>query len=758
MAASNAAAKIDPITLEVLRNRLAMINDEQGRIASQLSGSPVVYEAKDFNSALLTPEGDGLFVGIYVTRLSLCLNAVAKAVMTSFKDNIGYQDGDAFVTNDPWAGAAHMNDILMLAPIYHGDTLVCWTGLAMHEVDVGGPNPGSFTVGTPDVYGEAPLIPPIKFIERGKIRNDVEALVIRNSRTSRLNGLNMRARIAAIDRTRQRIKEVIAEYGLDTLMQAQRGILELAQASLARRLRSLPDGAWASEGFIDHDGNQNRLYRIRLEMSKRGERLKFDFTGTDAQAPGAINCTRVGLESGILSAILPMLCYDMPWSTGGILPLLDIVSEEGTINNALHPAAVSMATVSGIFATSHVASGTIAKMLACSELKDEIQANWAPAWQGMTMAGHHEDGKPFTAVLLDETGGAGARSWKDGIDAGGLPGTPAMAIANCEAYEKEHPILYVYRRQAADTGGHGMYRGGVGTEGMIVPHRTRGPIDLTVLTHGASQPEAQGLYGGMPSSVQVRLMLRGSDVKRQFAARNIPESPDAVSSASVEPLAAKQRTLFQPDDAAVVVCAGGGGYGDPLLRDPALVRRDLETRLVSAGVARDIYGVALVADSDGAPAIDAAATEMLRKQIRERRLAESRPVPAGAVGATGSEMRRRRRSPPAAGTGHPGREDKRDIGVALSLLGNARYVCQKCARTICNADQDPKSGALMREVRMDTYSRWNRYGLMDGVVVREFCCPGCAHLLAVEVRKKGDPVLYDTRLETAPGAVQSKAA
>lgn len=734
-----AVSPIDPITLEVLRHRLAMINDEQGRVASQLSGSPVVYEAKDFNSALLTPEGEGLFVGIYVTRLSLCLNGFAKAVMKLYDDKDNFEDGDAFVTNDPWAGAAHMNDFLMIAPIFHGDTLVCWTGLAMHEVDVGGPNPGSFTVGTPDVFGEAPLIPPVRMVERGSIRKDIEALVIRNSRTSRLNGLNMRVRIAAINRTRQRIREVIAEYGLETLMQAQRGILELAHASLARRLRSLPDGTWRSEGFLDHDGNQNRLYRIRLEMTKRGERLKFDFTGTDAQARGAVNCARIGLESGILSAVLPMLCYDMPWSTGGIMPLIDIVSEPGTINNALHPAAVSMATVSAIFATSHVTSGTIAKMLACSELRDEIQANWAPAWQGMTMAGHFADGRPFTAVLLDETGGGGARSWKDGIDTGGLPGTPAMAIANVEVYEKEYPILYVYRRQAADTGGQGLHRGGVGTEGMVIPHRNKGPIDLTALTHGASQPEAQGLYGGYPSSIQVRLLLRNSDHKQQFAAGQVPVGVDQLQAAKVEVLAAKQRTLLDVDDAIVLVCAGGGGYGDPLERDPARVLRDIEAGLVSVDVARDVYGVAV---SPGAPTtanavtIDQALTDTLRRRLRDRRLSEGHPVPARSTAAQ-------------APAGPAPKAGQARIGEALDLVwaqGKAYYACRKCGQRLCGADQDPKSGALAREVKMADLSRWNRYCPADEAVVREFCCPGCAHLIAVEVRKKGDPVLYDTEL------------
>jgi N-methylhydantoinase B len=736
-------ALIDPITLEVLRHRLWMINDEQGRVASQLSGSPVVYEAKDFNSSLLTPDGDSLFVGIYMTRLSLCLNAAVKTVIATFKDNVGYEDGDAFVTNDPWAGAAHMNDFLMFAPVFSGDTLVCWTGLAMHEVDVGGPNPGSFTVGASDVFGEAPLIPPVKMVERGKVRNDIEAMVIRNSRTPLLNALDMRARLVAINRTRQRIREVIDKYGLPALMSAQQCILDLVHASFARRVRSLPDGTWITEGFLDHDGNENRLYRIRLQMTKREDRLRFDFTGTDPQARGAVNCTRVGLESGILSAILPMLCYDIPWSPGGIMPLLDIVSEEGTINNARYPAAVSMATVSAIFATSHVCSGTIAKMLACSDLKDEIQANWAPAWQGTSLAGHRANGRPFTAVLLDQTGGSGGRSWKDGIDGGGLPGCPAMAIANVETYEKEYPILYVYRRLSPDTGGPGFYRGGVGTEGMLIPHRNKGPMDLTVLTHGTSQPEAQGLYGGYPSSVQVKLLLRTVNLKEQFAAREVPTSVEATRAANMEVLAAKQRTLLHSDDALVVVCAGGGGFGDPLERDPLFVLRDVEAGLITRSMAGRAYGLVLASDDVGG-AIDPAATKALRHSLCLLRLAEGNLAKSMSA---------------AAGDG-PRLAPHQSVGMAVDIVmanGTAHYACQKCGHLLSPVLDDPKAAASAREIQIDTLSPWNRFGLVDGIVVREFYCPMCAHMIAVEVRKKGDPVLYDTKLAAWNYVEQPKA-
>ena len=726
--------RLDPVTFEVLRHRLWMINDEQGRVAAQVSGSPAVYEAKDFNSSLLTPDGDSLYVGVYTTRLSLCLNFAVRSVLEKFSGDIGIEDGDAFVTNDPWCGAAHMNDIVMVAPVFHGGRIVAWTGLAMHETDVGGPNPGSFTVGTKDVFGEPPLMPTVKMIERGRIRSDIEALVIRNSRTSAVNGLNVRARIAAINRTRERIDEMIGEYGVETFMALQEEIFELVRDSFARRLKAMPDGTWRAEGFLDHDGNTNVLYRIRLSMTKLGNRLTFDFTGTDRQAPGSVNCTRVGLESGVVSAVLPMLCYDMPWSPGALMPMIEFVSEEGTINNARHPAGVSMATVAATMAAQHVAAQTIAKMLACSPLaSSEAQANWAPAWQGSTMAGQFADGRPFTAVLLDQSGGGGARAWRDGPDTGGLPGTPAMGIANVETYEKEYPILYVYRRQSCDTGGAGARRGGVGTEAMIVPHGNCGPIDLTVLTHGASQPEAQGLYGGYPSSVQVRLLARSAGIRGMFRSGTMPDGAADFVAENGAALEAKQRTLMHEDDALIIACAGGGGYGDPIKRDPEAVLRDVADGLCSIDIARKIYGAVLTGSRTGRLAVDPGATERRRAEIRAERLSGA-DVPASPETVDGGE---------AAGA----------VGMAFDVVdtGNGRhFACAECGRGVSGLSRDPKTGTVERRVRIDTASPWNRYGLTDQVEIREYACPACAHLFAVDVRLRDEPPLLDTSL--APDA------
>jgi N-methylhydantoinase B len=360
----------------------------------------------------------------------------------------------------------------------------------------------------------------------------------------------------------------------------------------------------------------------------------------------------------------------------------------------------------------------------------------------MALAGHYKGGRPFTAVLLDVTGGSGARGAKDGIDAGGLPGAPAMAIGNVETYEKEHPILYVYRRQAPDTGGHGTFRGGVGVEAMVVPHGNEGPIDLTVLTHGASQPEAQGLYGGYPSSVQVRLLMRGAKLDRSLANGRIPRSVDEIGRDKLEALAAKQRTLMQRDDAVVLVCAGGGGYGDPLDRDPQRVVNDVADGAVSDAVAQDIYGV--VVNRDGAaPNFDRDATLAQRQEIRDQRRRDGRPVAASSNGAQRTAVTDARRI--------------LGIGLAADLVrdgGEAIFVCQQCREPLGPASADPKAGALFRSVRIDTLSSWNRYGLVDDIEVREFYCPSCMHMIEVQVAKKADPVLLDTFL--APSAHAAK--
>src|SRR5262249_13226649 len=159
-----AAVSVDPVTFEVIRHRLWAINDEQAMIAARMSGSPVIYEVYDFNAGLLTPDGHGLVAGIYILHHAATIDFFVQRILAE-RPLEQIREGDMFFTNDPWYGALHSNDGILVTPIFRDGRIVCWSGLAMHDEDVGSPVPGSFVVGARDSFGEAPLFPLVKLVE-----------------------------------------------------------------------------------------------------------------------------------------------------------------------------------------------------------------------------------------------------------------------------------------------------------------------------------------------------------------------------------------------------------------------------------------------------------------------------------------------------------------------------------------------------------------------------------------------------------------
>lgn len=235
---AGASGSLDPVTFEVMRHRLWAINDEQAMMAARVSGSPVVYEAYDFNTGILTADGRGLFVGVYIVHHAVPIDIMVHTILEQW-DRDDIREGDMFFTNDPWAGALHANDGILVSPIFWRGDIVAWTGIVMHDSDVGSPVPGSFVVGAADRFGEAPLFPPVKMVENFTIRGDLERAVLRNSRTEELNALNMRARVAALTKTHQRIHELIEQYGLDTLLACQEEIIDYVDRAASPGLDQL---------------------------------------------------------------------------------------------------------------------------------------------------------------------------------------------------------------------------------------------------------------------------------------------------------------------------------------------------------------------------------------------------------------------------------------------------------------------------------------------------------------------------------------
>jgi N-methylhydantoinase B len=708
--------QLDVVTFEVLRHRLWEINDEMGLMAARISGSPAVYESGDFNAALLTADGRGLFTGVYVIRQAAALDVMVRCVLKEFGDDI--HDGDMFLTNDPWYGSLHAMDYAVVAPVFAEGRMVAWTGVTMHEMDVGGPRPGSWSVGARNAFEECPLMPPAKIIDAGRFRKDVEAFFLRNSRTAQVNALNLRAKIAAQTTTRERLREIVAEYGLTTFLGVQEQIIDYVKRSLKKRIAALPDGTWYGNTLLQHDGVTDRLYELKLVLTKSGERMVFDFTGTAKQAQGSVNCAYSGLIGGVTQVLFPLLCFDLPWSQGALLDCIEIISEEGTINNATFPAATSMATVNASQSTGNLVWEAMAKLYGASEhLRDEVMAIGYGGVNMAVLSGQRRDGTPFVNMFTDSVGGGGARSFADGIDSCGNLIAPSYGIPNVERIEGLLPVLYVYRREKPDTAGAGKYRGGVGLEFMIMPHGTDTPVDAVFFASGYDHIENKGAAGGMPSTVQRNAILRGTDIHARFAAGFVPLSAAEVRSERVDTPQAKDVASLGPRDAWVNYCAGGGGYGDPLTREVAAIERDMRIGLCSAGEAERLYGLKLAANGSA----DRLATDTERQRRRAQRIA--RGVRFGAAPAPRK----------AAGAATLFR-----LGEALSVRsidGAPTVVCDTCDAVLGVATENPRRLGLMIEEPMTAAAAVNAEVPHPPVVVREYCCPGCGTLYATDVQR-----------------------
>lgn len=603
---------LDPLTYEVVRHRLTSITEEMGEALKRMSGSVVVTDCNDFDVAIMDEVGDVAQVGLYNTELAASLDMAANWTLRN-RSRSGIGPGDMFLCNDPWVGGGlHQNDVSLYAPLFHDGELFAWTGAVAHQVDLGGVSPGSWSVAAQDVFWESTPVPPVKIVADGRVIEDVEDVYLRRSRVPKLVALDLRAKIGANNVAHERIRALITKYGADIVKAVMRRTQDDAEARLRAKLAEIPDGTWSAVAHQDSARAGDRgIYRILLTLTKTGDRLTFDFTGTDPQVDGLINCTYAGLRGGIMPIVLTTLCGDIPWACGGIYRCIDIVSEPGTINNCTFPSGIGKASVASTWATQNVVTECLSGMLdAHPEHRERAMSVCCGTWDFTLLAGVDQRGSGFVTMICDSmAGGLGARTGSDGVDTGGLACIPMGRVADVEMNEFAFPMLYLWRREEADSGGAGRFRGGVGASSCFVPHDSPlGGVHLVVSAPGKALPLATGLAGAFPAGTQHDVLLRGAGVATAFAAGRVPASLDEVGG---EPdlLPSHHETDLGPADVYFTHWQGGGGYGDPLLRDPAAVAADVEAHKVSDRGAREVYGVVL---ADGVPDLAATTTERAR--------------------------------------------------------------------------------------------------------------------------------------------------
>lgn len=606
---------LDPVTFEILRHRLGQINDEQGTTLKKVSGSPIVTDANDFNVTIGDERGETVSFGPYVMYHASVTDLIIKWILEHRSDRPGIEPGDMFICNDPWIGAVHQNDTVVLAPIFHEDDLFAWVSSTVHQVDVGGNEIGSFAIKDDDAFAEAEPVPPIKFVEDGELRPDVEDLFLRKSRSAPNVGMDLRSQIAGNNVAIDRINDLIDEYGADTVKAVMEETMNYAEQGLRSRLADLPDGVWRHVGYQDvAKAGDDGVYHTRLALEKRDDRLVFDVSG-DAPA-GMINTTFAGMRGGLTAPVLPMLCHDIPWALGGIYRVLEFEVDDNIMVNADYPAGTGMAAIAGTWHTVNVSTQAVSKMLAASEDQQEhLVAGSSGSWVTMNALGVDQRGDFFVTQFMDPmAGGWGARSHSDGINTAGIFAAPGGQATNVEANELAYPMLYLARKEEIDSGGAGKFRGGVTASMAFKLHDTEG-MEHVISAFGAAVPTSQGICGGYPANTVRYEIVRNSDIAERMADGEMPTDRRDVEG-EVEVLPPKHKTEQGPDDVYFSIWQGGGGFGDPIERDPERVAEDVRQGYVSREEARRTYGV--VVDSDGT--VNADETTDRREAIRQNRL------------------------------------------------------------------------------------------------------------------------------------------
>jgi N-methylhydantoinase B len=701
---------IDPITFEVIRHKLQAITEEQAITLKSISGSPVVTEATDFNNGLYLTDGSIVTMGPQVIFHTGTMCSVIRNIIQDFSENPGIREGDMFILNDPYRGAIHQPDVSIVAPIFHDGRRIAWAGSCAHQLDTGGMSFGSWAYAATEVQQEAMLLSGVKLVEGGEIRADLWKMIMGMTRLPHVLGLDLKGMIAANNVAIRRVTELIHRYSVETVEAVMHAEIEASERRMRERLRKIPDGVYRARDYIDHDGHANRLYRVCLAVHKTGDELVFDMEGTSPQAPGFINCTFSGMKGALLTGLLPILAPDIRWNEGVLRPV-SIRAEEGILCNASWPAPVSGATISTVWIVMNVAVAALSRMVSClPAMAREGQSVTKGQMSVLTLAGRDRDGGPYGTFLLDSmAGGGGAFVDHDGLNGSGDYDVPRPSIANVEANEGAGPLLYLFRGFVPDTGGPGRTRGGLSTGLAIAPHDVDS-LDAMLVSHGVEVPNSVGLFGGLPGGcAENRLGRLGGDAATAAGLNRFDAPASAFDDALLQSVGAKPGSFkIRKDEVFAYLFQGGGGYGDPLQRDPDLVALDVEEGFVTASAAAEYYGVALSAQGGS---VDAKATAEKRHAALRARLDGQEPVA---------------QAKPAASC------------RANLTADNGRFRCC-CGADLGPANENWKTRCAMKTVPPRDIGRY--IVLHEELELRSFYCRSCATQLEVEVCRKDEDSL-----------------
>jgi N-methylhydantoinase B len=577
--------RTDPVTLEVLKSYFVAVAEGMGHTLERTSHTTFIKETADFVTALATPDGE-FFAYPQTIGVSSFLGLNMRTALAAAGP---LEPGDVVITNDPFATgglATHLPDIHLFKPVFHADELFCIAWCFIHCSDVGGLVPASISPDAEDIYQEGLRIPPRRLYRGGELDGELLALFLANSRSRSENAGDVNAMVAALNTGEHRLGELIAKFGADVVRGGMADMLDWTERRARQLIDEIPDGEYSFADYLDDDGDGIPI-RLAVTLRVRGDKLELDYSGTDPQVRSAFNLPAFGdshpfLAQGIINYLLSEDPH-LPL-TGGLMRPVRTIATPGTVVNPELPAAVGVryATVIRLY---NVVLGALAQAV-----PEKVPAAGAGQAAMVVLSVPRADswGRHVT-VLQPMFGGGGATGRADGLSgndsaAGFLRNTPI------ESMEAHIPVLAERLELIPDSAGFGRRRGGFATR-----------FDFRVLRPGSivtargmerTRFEPWGLAGGRAAGRTRAILDPGGPGERELGRIGVLD--------------------LGPGDVVSIRGAGGGGFGDPLDRDPSAVLSDVRARLLSTDAARNGHGVVV---SSGE--VDLAATEALRAELRE---------------------------------------------------------------------------------------------------------------------------------------------
>jgi len=578
---------IDPIRLSMLQKQLDHISRQMGWVMMRTARSPIFSQSHDFScfltdrSGCVIAQADGIPVhtggGGFAVR----------ALLARFGADI--HDGDVFLLNDPHvAGGNHLPDWTIIRPVFLEGQCLGFTCNRGHQSDIGGGAAGTYNPQATEIFHEGVRIPPIRLVEKGEMLRDIKDLLLLNTRTPELQEGDLSAMIGSTRIGAERLTAIAKTIGLEGYQAMLDQLMDYSERRLREAISQLPDGEYAGEDWSDTDCFVEGVTKVKVSMVVRGDELHFDFTGTDEQTQGFKNSPLANTYSSVYLAISSFFDVSIPRNEG-TYRCVHIHAPEGTIVNAQSPAAVTMCTVfpaQDIINACWIALGKADPQRAC--------AGWGRNTI-CTTSGLREDGRPFVMYHWIGSPGTGAVAERDGFNTMGQMTTlGGMMLPNTETYEQIYPVHIHKVEFRQNSAGAGRMRGGSGVE-YHATIKVKG--EYSYRGEGARRPTGLGISGG-----------RDGGGGAMF-----------VASVGGERQAAPQYGVRRQGPSEIwITSPAGGGFGDPIERDPKAVARDVEDEIISPDHAFEVYGVVV----DEAFRLDLEATQDKRNTIlRERRQA-----------------------------------------------------------------------------------------------------------------------------------------